>query len=276
MFTKSLQRILNEIIGKTFNSLRFNLLGPDRVSKAFVFSMRGSHYNPNTTIASAYINANALNTNDPSSIDKKTIERLTDVAEEYIDNLEQKSNADISRIVSQFSSEISTQAKILGQTEREILLSSFGEEIIKKLKAELKDQKKRIDKAAEVIAEYERHNAYNFGATDGIITAARAIGIQDPTVFKVLVDDERLCKYCRKLWLMPDGATPRVYKLSELAAAPGKDYKNPLPSIAPSHLNCRCVLVTLMPGFGFKDGKIAHKGLDPDTKQQWDEYLKQR
>lgn len=276
MFTKSLQRILDEIIGKTFNNLRFNLLGPDRVSKAYVLSLRGSRYNPNTSIGSAYIHANALNTTDPSSIDKKTINRIIDVAEEYVNNLEQKSTADISRVVSQWLAEIETKAKLENKSGREVLLSDYGADILKKMKKDLSEQKTKIDKAAASISEYERHNAYNFGAMDGIITAARSVGILDPVVFKILVDDEKLCKYCQKLWLNADGR-PKLYYLSELSASPGSNYKTPLPSIQPTHINCRCILVTLLPGFGLDAaGKIVYKGIDPDTKLPWNELARQR
>jgi hypothetical protein len=57
MLTKKLQAILDEIVKKSFNSLRMNLLGPDRVNKAFVFSVSGNKYNPHTTLASAYLHA---------------------------------------------------------------------------------------------------------------------------------------------------------------------------------------------------------------------------
>lgn len=277
MFNKTLQRIIDEIVGKTFNTLRFNLLGPDRVSKAFVLSLKGSTYDPHATLAGAYLQANLQHSNNPSSIDKKTINSLVDVAEKYIDNLQQKSTADINRIIAQHASDLSMQAKLAGVSERDLLLGDTGDEIIKKLKADLKDQKEKIDKAASLIAEHERHQAYNYGATDGIFTAARSIGIDDPTVLKILVDDERTCKKCRGLWLLPNTETPRLYKLSELAASPGPDYKNPVASISPSHINCRCVITTLLPGFGLNpEGSIVYKGTDPDTGKPWDEYSKQK
>ena len=276
MLNKTLQNIVDEIIGKAFNALRFNLLGPDRVSKAYVLSLRGSKYDFKTSIPGAYIEANLQHSHDDRSIDRKVIQSLTDVAEGYIDNLQQKSTADINRIIEQYLSDISIQAKLQNQTERDYLLSENGQQIIKSLKEELMRQKEQIDKIAATIVEYERHKAYNFGATDGILSAAKSIGIADPTVYKVLVDDERLCPKCRSLWLVPGSDIPKTYRLSELSSAPGSDHQHPAPSISPTHINCRCVLVTLMPGFGFnKDGKIVYKGKDPDTGELWDEYRNQ-
>ncbi len=275
MLTKSLQRILEEIIRKSFNGFRLNLLGPDRVNKAFVMSFKGSNYDPNTSLGSAYLHANAINTSDPRAVDVSTINRIKDVAEKYVDQLEQKSIADITRIISEHIAEIETQSKISGQSMRDILLSDAGQDIIKSIKEQLTIQKERIDKAASVIAEHELYNAQNYGAFDGVLAAAKAVGISDPNVCKIGVMDDKRCKHCWRLWTLEDKVTPRVYKLSELNAAPG-DWKKPDASVSPTHPNCRDVIITLMPGFGFDGGKITYKGLDPQTGKLWDEYSKQR
>jgi len=273
--TKTLQNLLEEIIRKTFNGFRLNLLGPDRINKAFVLSLKGSKYDPHTSIGSAYLHANALNTTNPNSIDKKTIERIRDVAEKYIDQLEEKSVADIIRIVADHTAELDNQSKISGRSVRDLLLSDEGEEVIKQIKKELKEQKQRIDRAANVIADHQLYNAQNYGAFDGVLAAAKAIGIDDPTVIKIGVLDDSRCKYCWRLWTMPDQVTPKVYKLSQLSASPG-DWRNPDPSVSPTHPLCRDVLVTIMPGFSFNEkGKIIYKGLDPETGKLWDEHAKQ-
>lgn len=275
MLTKRLQALVEEIIRKSFNGFRLNLLGPDRVNKAFVLSLKGSKYDPNTSIGSAYLHANALNTTDPRSIDRSTIDRIRDVAEKYVNQLEEKSVADIIRIIGNHSAELENQSKLSGESVRALLLSDTGEEIIKNIKKELTEQKKRIDSVASTIAEHELYNAQNYGAFDGVLAAAKAIGISDPTVIKIGILDDKRCKHCWRLWTMPDQITPKTYKLSELQASPGH-WKNPEASVSPTHPNCRDVLVTIMPGFGLVGGKITYMGIDPDTKQLWDEYSKQR
>jgi len=77
------------------------------------------------------------------------------------------------------------------------------------------------------------------------------------------------CNHCWHLWTMPDKATPKVYKMSELSGSPGH-WKNPSASISPTHVHCRDILTVLMPGFGFEGSKIVYKGKD------YDEYKKQR
>lgn len=279
MFTKSFQRIIEEIIGKTFNSLRFNLLGPDRVSKAFVFSMMGSKYNPNTTLSSVYLHANAQNSTDPRSIDKSTINQLLDISEDYIDTLETKSKSDINRIITQHMSDIEQKAKMLNMSPRDVLLSDEGSDIVKTMKADLKDIKEKIDKSVDLLADHQRYNAQNFGAMDGILTAARSIGIDDPTVMKIGVVDEKLSEMCTHLWHTPGNINkPKVYRMSELKGGEGNPKKGMWePTIGLSHINCRHVLVPIMPGFGLDEsGSIIYKGKDPETGEPWDEYKKQR
>lgn len=81
------------------------------------------------------------------------------------------------------------------------------------------------------------------------------------------------CKVCRALYLHSDEITPKVYKLSEVAAQPidTKGGKKQIPSIAPTHPNCRCLTSHLLPGWGFKDGKLHYFGEGYD---EWEEQRK--
>jgi hypothetical protein len=121
---------------------------------------------------------------------------------------------------------------------------------------------------------HELHNSQNVGALDGIIGMSKSMGISDPTIFKIGILDESRCKHCWRLWTLEDKITPRVYKLSELDGSPG-EWKNPVASVSPTHINCRDILTVLMPGFGFEGGKIAYKGRD-SSGQMWDEYKNQK
>lgn len=276
MLTKEIQELIEKIVKKAFTGFRLNLLGPEKVNKAFLFTLRGSDFDPKTTLTSTYLFANSLNSTNENSIDKTTIKRINDVAENYIDQLEQKTIADITRKVGDKFAEIQNEAKFKNISPQDVLFSPFGQEILEQLKKELLEQKKRIDKAASTIAEHELYNAQNYGAFDGVIAAAKSLGISDPNVVKIGVLDDKRCHHCWHLWTLPDKITPKVYKLSELSSAPG-DWKSPNPSISPTHPNCRDVLVTIMPGFGFNQaGKIIYKGYDPETGELWDEYKHQR
>lgn len=267
LLSKILQKIIEDSVKKSFQSLRLNLLGPDYISKSIHFSFK--NFDPATTLGSMYSHANAINSTDPKSIDKSTLNKLKDVAENYVDALQEKSIADMNRIVGEKLDEISAKAKMQGSSTDDILNSKDGQSVLKELRVALKDQRVKIEKAADVIVNHELHNAQNYGAFDGLLSASKSMGIADPYVIKLGVMDEHRCKYCWELWTMPDKITPRVYKLSELTANPGH-WKNPGPSISPTHPNCRDILTILMPGFGFVGGKIAYIGKDHN------EYNKQR
>lgn len=110
----------------------------------------------------------------------------------------------------------------------------------------------------------------NTSIMDGISRVNAAAGIEDPTVFFVTVRDQHRCDECTRLHVQPDGTTPRVWKQSELGAGYHKR-GDPTPKIGGLHPHCRCVLTTLMPGYGFNGaGMVTYR------EPGWDEYAHQR
>lgn len=264
MINSVIQEIIKQFVSKTFNSLRLNLLGPAAMEKKhFIFSYKT--FDPRTTLASQYLAANSLNSINPESMDSDTVKKIEIVAKHYIDSLEQKSVADINRVIGEKYDNLSLQAKRDGKSIEDMMRSEYGRKILSDIKSELDVQKDRMNKAVDLLANDQLHNAQNVGALDGIIGMSKSLGISDPTVFKIGVLDEKRCKHCWRLWTLRDKVTPRVYKLSELSGSSG-DYKNPDASVSPTHPNCRDVLSILMPGFGFTNGKVSYIG------QGYDEY----
>lgn len=99
----------------------------------------------------------------------------------------------------------------------------------------------------------------NVSIMDGITRSNAAVGIDDPTVFFVTVRDSSRCDECTKLHVQPDGVTPRVWKMSELGSGYHKR-GDPTPKVGGLHPHCRCVLTTLLPGYGFNaGGKVQYK-----------------
>jgi len=268
MLTPAIHKIIEEYVTKAFGALRINLLGPQSVPKSIVFSYRT--FDPQTTLASNYLAANSLNSPTSESVDQATIQKVQKVAEYYIDSLEKKSIADVTRIIGEKYDNLLLQAKREGKSVEDLVRSQTGTTIMDQIESELFKQKERMDKAVDTLVNHELHNAQNVGALDGIIGVSKAVGIDDPVVFKLGVLDDHRCPYCWRLWTMPDKVTPRLYKLSELSGSPGH-WKNPEPSVSPTHVNCRDILTVLMPGFGFSDqGRIIYVGPGHD------EYAKQR
>ena len=67
---------------------------------------------------------------------------------------------------------------------------------------------------------------------------------EDPLVYKVPIQDEKLCPNCRKAYLNSDG-TPKIFKLSELEENGTNIGKKPnawLPTLGMMHPHCRCLL----------------------------------
>jgi hypothetical protein len=114
------------------------------------------------------------------------------------------------------------------------------------------------------ILDTEATTARNTGTLDGIIKVNQHRGIEDPVVFFIVVRDNTLCDECKRLHLLPDGKTPRVYHLSDL----GHGYHvkgDDKPKVNGLHPHCRCSLNTLMPGYGFDAaGFVDWIGFDHD------------
>ena len=71
------------------------------------------------------------------------------------------------------------------------------------------------------------------------------------------------CKSCMRFWFLPDGITPRVYKLSELMANGsniGKKQADWLPTVSNTHPNERHLMLEVPIGWGFKGGAISYIG----------------
>jgi hypothetical protein len=113
------------------------------------------------------------------------------------------------------------------------------------------------------IIQTESNNASNVAVLSSAMDVAAAMGIPDPCVFWICVHDNKRCLECTRLHLMPDQVTPRVWRLSEVGGGYHKK-GDPDPKISGLHPNERCVLVPILPGFGFKDGRISYIEKDHD------------
>lgn len=118
------------------------------------------------------------------------------------------------------------------------------------LSMELTNVWKKATDDVKKIVDTEATHVRNTGTLDGILKVAAANGIEDPTVFFIVVRDEHLCDECKRLHLREDGVTPRVWKMSQLGHGYHKRGE-PDPKIGGLHPHCRCTLGTLLPGYGF-------------------------
>lgn len=259
---KTTFKFINDYIKSTISNLKLNLLGPKHLTsddmKRITFSFK--KFDPKTTVEAAYLDGNLVNNGMKEAIDAKTVDKLEQTAISYLDKLESKSITDVHRVVTNYSHEQDMIEKTVADLQEQAKrIKSLKKDLKKQLEREIKS----LNYSATMIVEDQLNQGQAFGSLDGILAMSKSIGIDDPTVVKIPVKDKLLCVKCRNLHLMPDGVTPKAYKLSELAATAG-DYKNPVPSIGPAHINCRCQITLISPNFGFRNGRIDYIGKDHD------------
>jgi hypothetical protein len=181
--------------------------------------------------------------------DKETEQGLLEIASSYLEGVK-------SRLRSDVLSTIGAYAKDPDPDPEE--LSSQLATIWDKATTEV-----------ERVVDTESQRARQVGSLDGISQASAAMGVDDPTVFWVVVRDARLCGECKRLHLLPSGK-PRLWKLSQV----GSEYHtrgDDVPKHAGLHPHCRCTLTFLPPGFGFDGGGMV-KWIGPGH----DEYAAQQ
>lgn len=111
----------------------------------------------------------------------------------------------------------------------------------------------RVTGAVEKITATEFIAARNLVGSEAITVMNASAGIDDPMVFWVTSKDSKVCSECTSLFLLPDGVTPRVWRMSEVSRTyhvRGEDR----PSTLGTHPFCRCDMTTILPGYGFDSG----------------------
>jgi predicted RNA binding protein YcfA (HicA-like mRNA interferase family) len=111
----------------------------------------------------------------------------------------------------------------------------------------------KVKSNVQTVVATETQHAQTMGVKEGIDQVNDGLGVEDPVVCFIPVKDVDLCKECRRVHLLPDGFTPRVFKSSEVSNEYHKPTDN-VPSWLLMHPHCRCALATVLPGFGF-DGQ---------------------
>ncbi len=125
----------------------------------------------------------------------------------------------------------------------------------------------KVKSGVHAVVASETQHAQTIGVKEGIDQVNDGLGIEDPVVCFIPVKDNNLCKECRRIHLLPDGFTPRVFKSSEVSAEYHKR-TDEVPSWHLMHPHCRCALATVLPGFGFDaQGRITWVHAD---HREWD------
>lgn len=225
---------IHDSVDDLFDFISGHFLGGKRDPKGIVFSV-------NSDLDKLYNEAAQISGITPDEDNLLTLKR---VASSYLESTRDRTKAQIVRAVE--------------ATLREAQLSGVETDMKTVLGGKLSELFAKTADHVQTIVETELNTARNLSTMEGIVEVNEKMGVQDPVVFFVIVRDNKVCKECMRLHMMPDGITPRLWYLSEL----GHDYHkkgDPMPKLSGLHPHCRCALTTLPLGGGFdENGRVTY------------------
>ena len=238
--TKRALKSISSSVDLVFKRIKWRVLGPD-----FVKGPEGplKPFHKRWSLPGLYHSATAEEAMEPN---KKMLHGLMTIAEGYLD-------AEAER----------TKAKVIHAIHTAMNKdpdAELADLVIEELEPVWKETTENVIK----IVDTEGTTARNMGTLEGVARAGEMIGNDDPYVFFIPVRDHELCKECKRVHLMPDGVTPRIFKTSDVGTGyhtRGTD----MPSISGLHPHCRCSLTGMARGYGFDAaGMIKFVDLDHD------------
>lgn len=248
MLGKGAVRIIHEAVDKLFDRLKARVLGRQFGPKQIRIGV------PSFTLPDLFNSANREERNKP---DERILDSLMRTADGFLEAQRHSTRTQVVKAVETFLADAEARGS---EADVETVLGGQLGEVWGKAR-----------EGVQRIVNSEASNVRNTGTLDGIIKVNAANAIEDPIVYFVVVRDDSLCGECRKLHLKENGH-PRLWYLSELGHGYHKRGQEN-PKIGGLHPNCRCSLVTLLPGYGFDDeGMVTFVGFDHDAmKKQRDE-----
>lgn len=237
---------INKIVEDIFDRIALGLIGDIPRLKHKKLLLISSQ--PNYGLANLFVQSMGNKTLNP--IEADALKSLLESSHGYLESLKNRTRSNVTERIDGAIKEAQLRKEKIGQE----IVQFVVEEEMEKAKAHLK-----------TIVESESTKLRNVGSLMDISRVAASISDQDPNVFFVVVKDGSTCKECLRLHLMPDGVTPRVWKLSELKQSYHKRGSDQ-PSAFGLHPHCRCTLTYLTKGFGFSaNGLLKYISADYDA-----------
>lgn len=204
-------------------------------------------FEQNINLANLFVQA--MNNKSLNGLEQDVLKGILQGAQAYMELLKNKTSNNIVQKIDALARE----ARLAGQKiSQEDINQTLDEEI------------KRSGNDLETIFASESTKARNLGMTMDIAHAAAMSNDKDPLVGFAVIRDKSTCPICIKLSVMPDGVTPRLYRLSELSAG---YYKrgDTVPSILGNHPHCRCTPFYVPSDWGFDSrGHLAYISIGHD------------
>ena len=254
ILSKAAVRAIHRAIEGLFNRAKIRLLGRSYNPKKIVITVNAppkpATHRADLSLPGIFRTTAAMERMKP---DERIEESLMRVAEGYLDTQREKAKVETLNSVQNFLTAAETRGK--------------PSDVQTVLGGELADIFGRVTRDVKRIVETEGTRTRNTSSLDAIAKVNAMAAIDDPLVYFAVVNDEHLCEECRRLHLMEDGITPRVYRLSTIGH--GYHHRGESdPKLGGLHPHCRCTLVTIMPGYGFKDGKVTYLEAGHDEYQE--------
>lgn len=185
----------------------------------------------------------AMANKSPNALEQDFLKGLLESSHGYIESLKNRTRASIAERIDGLAREAQLRKVKLKEEDVQAVL----DEELGKAKTHM-----------QAIAESESTKLRNLGTAVDISRVASDLGDSDPTVFFVIIRDGKTCKECLRLHLMPDYATPRLWKFSQLKQGYHKRGEDNASAFG-LHPHCRCTLTYLSRGYGFdKDGRVKY------------------
>lgn len=257
------------------NFLKLLVLGPTAITPRQMASIlvEGWMKKPediqlNNTIPSIYIKTLGVlgGHNVPETVRNRTIKYLMDSGKNYANSVSQKLKNDIHSI-------IGGEAHFNQKANQILLSGTKSGSSVDEMAEKLAKAFGRFSQNWEMFVRTELSHAQNLGAVDSILSNNKEKSIEEIIVYKQTANDGRMCKHCKRFWHWENNfKIPKVYRMSELAVNnTSRNLDESKASIAPQHPQCRCLLLQLPNGYGFKeDGAMAFLG------EHYSEYNRQR
>ncbi len=234
---------IDKVVGDLFDKAALRLIGP--IPKLHHKKITLLGFLEGATLATLFIQA--MNNRYLNNTESDVLKGILGGTFGYIEALRTKTSTAISERIDGLAREARISKEPIPET---------------KLNEVIQEELSKARSGMERIAASEATKARNLGSLMDITKKAAEVGNEDPTVCFLVIKDNVTCKECLKIHLMPDGITPRLWKLSELSGGyhvRGEDF----PSVLLLHPHCRCTMIMVPTGYGFdKSGHLTFIGLD--------------
>lgn len=286
---------IKEIVKKNYRKLGITLLGNSIYTKAEIDELKalGIDTSNKSSIMDTAYNHNFLNPEGeptaPTSVEDmqsqqsvpgikpegEAHEYAVEHANENVAQLIEKLGTDVSTKLEGLIRDSNTQykANALQNLDRSDMADELVKEgMIGQIKSKLRDAAKDSGRDWNRVATTEISNVIGIASTDRIVAKNQDKSMDEVYVYRIVVNDAKLCKYCKRFYLDNDGS-PKVYKLSTLLGN-GSNYGKKTAEwnavIMATHPNERCSQVIEVPP-GYKvlsGGKLTYIGM-----AAWNEYI---